>query len=632
MTPLARLSYIFGTCWAGPSCATTTSSATISCMSSPVKLYVYDLSNGMARQLSLQLTGRQLDGIWHTSVVVFGKEIFYGQGINITQPGRSHYGSPFRIVDMGETAIDEETFDDYLFAMREHYTADKYHLLDFNCNSFTNDCMGFLTGGSLPSYITSMPSDFLSTPFGMALRPSIDAMFTGRPANGVPARPAAPSTASASPDPALAARLLQSVAAQAQATTGSPSLGTQPVPGPTPASVPTPPSRTTPAPDAPLAAPMHITTNPASFNSLLRSHRAVVAFFTSATCGPCRMIEPVFEDLAKSKSRPDGGVAFAKIDLSVGMGAAVASAYQVRATPTFIFFLDGSKTYELKGVNAPELRTQLDLLIYEAFPPHAHTSLSLPAVEAISLDPILFTQVPNLDAMFAKLAGFIDGVPSWTGTVTQAHVKETLSKTVLPFLKASTTTPPTPQPKSMSFNHWPALTSSLAENLGPSELFPLVDIWRIALLDARFAAWTATKSVSEGPLQRLMDKALHAGDVVPRNYVLTVLRMLANAFSNRVLAREVILFARGSVTRLLVDALLHADATVRTAAASLGFNMAAYLQRLRVDKIKARDDGTSPEESEEWEMEIVVAVLGAIEQEMNSEETGECDSFARVVY
>jgi hypothetical protein len=34
---------------------------------SEVKLYVYDLSNGMARQLSQQLTGRQIDGIWYAS-------------------------------------------------------------------------------------------------------------------------------------------------------------------------------------------------------------------------------------------------------------------------------------------------------------------------------------------------------------------------------------------------------------------------------------------------------------------------------------------------------------------------------------------------------------------------------------
>ena len=33
--------------------------------------------------------------------------------------------------------------------------------------------------------------------------------------------------------------------------------------------------------------------------------------------------------------------AFAKIDLRVGQGGAVASEYQVRVTPTFLFFLDG---------------------------------------------------------------------------------------------------------------------------------------------------------------------------------------------------------------------------------------------------------------------------------------------------
>lgn len=33
-------------------------------MSNPVKLYVYDLSNGLAKQLSRQLTGKQIDGVW----------------------------------------------------------------------------------------------------------------------------------------------------------------------------------------------------------------------------------------------------------------------------------------------------------------------------------------------------------------------------------------------------------------------------------------------------------------------------------------------------------------------------------------------------------------------------------------
>ena len=80
----------------------------ITTMTSPVKLYVYDLSRGMARAMSMQFLGRQIEGIWysrifesscehdltrslrHTSVVVFNKEVFYGQGIFITAPGQSH--------------------------------------------------------------------------------------------------------------------------------------------------------------------------------------------------------------------------------------------------------------------------------------------------------------------------------------------------------------------------------------------------------------------------------------------------------------------------------------------------------------------------------------------------------------
>jgi hypothetical protein len=36
----------------------------INTIMSKVLLYVYDLSNGMARALSLPLTGKQIDGIW----------------------------------------------------------------------------------------------------------------------------------------------------------------------------------------------------------------------------------------------------------------------------------------------------------------------------------------------------------------------------------------------------------------------------------------------------------------------------------------------------------------------------------------------------------------------------------------
>ncbi|RDX49944.1 DUF862-domain-containing protein [Lentinus brumalis] len=601
---------------------------------SKVQLYVYDLSNGLAKQLSRQLTGRQIDGIWHTSVVVFGKEVFYGQGISIVKPGQSHHGQPLQILDMGETAIDEQTFDEYLAEVRDHYTADKYHLLEFNCNSFTNDCIGFLTGGSIPAWIKDLPSDFLSTPFGAALRPTIDAMFRRPVPGAAPTPPIAPSpntlqqAASASPNPALASALLQAVAAQAYST-GSLSAPTSLPRSPAPGS-------------STVAGPIHMCTNPSSLHGLLQTHKAAVVFFTSATCGPCKMIEPVFEEIAHQKThgRDGGRPAFVKVDMAVGMGGQVGAEWGVRVTPTFLFFLDGKKTHELKGVNAPELRTQVDLLLYQAFPPHPHTKLSLPAVEALSTNPILFTQVPPLDTVSTKLASFIDAAPQSAG-ITAA--KQILSTTLVPFLKsrfpdksASAAAPakkPAVSTTPQILTGWAAATSGLTSALKPPQLFPLADLWRLAVLDEPVASWLAgpTPAGSHNPVDVLVQKALDVLDstdpdekAAGRNYLLTVLRMLANGFAHAVLARTILSRAspggkRAPVTRVVVATLLHEDAAVRTAAASLAFNVAAALQKSRVERLRGTPT-VEVEEEEEWEVELVSAVLETLSNETQSEE------------
>lgn len=196
--------------------------------------------------------------------------------------------------------------------------------------------------------LADLPSDFLATDFGRALRPTIDNMYRGPSAGAIPTPPpeSAASVAAASPNPQMAASLLQAVAARAAAgmnNSGSSNYL------PTPSATPTPATST-------VASPIQIATNPSSFNSILHSHRAVVSFFTSATCGPCRFIEPTFEELAHAKTRGAGGgkVAFVKIDMSVGMSSQVAAEYSVRATPTFIMFLDGKKV-SLPGLFAVKI-------------------------------------------------------------------------------------------------------------------------------------------------------------------------------------------------------------------------------------------------------------------------------------
>ncbi|KAI9443300.1 DUF862-domain-containing protein [Lactarius indigo] len=527
-------------------------------MSHPVELYVYDLSNGLARAMSPQFLGRQIDGIWHTSVVVFNREIFYGMGIHITAPGQSHHGQPLQVLEMGETALDEEVFEEYLAEMREHYTADKVCLPHFNCNSFTSDCVGFLTGGSIPSWIKDLPSDFLSTPFGAALRPTIDSMFR-RPTGLTPS--AAPGQ---QPSPGPASSLLQAVADRA--TTGAPPAA--------PAAL-----------DSAVAGAIHVSTNPASFRSLLESHRAVVAMFTSATCGPCRMIEP-------SRGRGEGKVAFAKVDLGVGMGEAVAR-----------------QVHELKGVNAPELRTQVDLLLYQAFPPHPHTSLNLPTISSLSTEPILFTQVPALDTVHDKLVSFIDSTPSVRNS---SVLKADLTQTMFPWLKQRYAE------KSKATATSPEVVAAFGQ-LPATSLFPLLDVWRLAILEPTIA------QVTLAPLVQVLSSTNESVTSSPRATLLTLLRLATNGLGTS-LSRSLLASddrARAALTGVLVQTLLHPDRLVRVAAASLGFNVGAWVQKGRIARARGDDVVNGIREGEEdgeWEVELVSAVAEALANEEESED------------
>ncbi|XP_068161572.1 desumoylating isopeptidase 1b [Antennarius striatus] len=146
--------------------------------SHPVKVYIYDISKGMARQLSYAMLGKQLDGIWHTAIVIHGTEYFFGgQGISSCSPGGTILGEPDSIVDLGSTEVSSEIFLEYVVALGEStYRGDKYNLFEHNCNTFSNEVAQFLTGKKIPSYVTDLPSEVLSTPFGQALRPILDSM------------------------------------------------------------------------------------------------------------------------------------------------------------------------------------------------------------------------------------------------------------------------------------------------------------------------------------------------------------------------------------------------------------------------------------------------------------------------
>ncbi|GFR74745.1 desumoylating isopeptidase 1 [Elysia marginata] len=134
-------------------------------MASPVKLYVYDLSQGLARTMSPGILGRQIDGIWHTGIVVFGNEYFFGgSGIEACGPGGTIMGQPHQVEDLGTTEIPFDVFMEYLEELsRTSFKGSTYHLFHHNCNTFSSELAQFLTGKDIPAHITNLPQDVLST-------------------------------------------------------------------------------------------------------------------------------------------------------------------------------------------------------------------------------------------------------------------------------------------------------------------------------------------------------------------------------------------------------------------------------------------------------------------------------------
>jgi hypothetical protein len=58
-----------------------------------VWVYQYDISNGRAAWAAPVLLGQQMEGIWHTGIVVFGYEYWYGGGIFESTPEETPFGT-----------------------------------------------------------------------------------------------------------------------------------------------------------------------------------------------------------------------------------------------------------------------------------------------------------------------------------------------------------------------------------------------------------------------------------------------------------------------------------------------------------------------------------------------------------
>jgi desumoylating isopeptidase 1 len=112
----------------------------------------------------------------------------------------------------------------------------------------------------------------------------------------------------------------------------------------------------------------------------------VIAFFTSETCGPCKVIEPLFHSLSITHTN----VKFLQIDTQKQYS--IASQEQISATPTFKTYLNGSLFTEWKGADKSALENNLGRLLESARP------VLKPRLRGYySQSPISFARSPPLE-------------------------------------------------------------------------------------------------------------------------------------------------------------------------------------------------------------------------------------------
>lgn len=94
-------------------------------------------------------------------------------------------------------------------------------------------------------------------------------------------------------------------------------------------------------------------------NEVLQSKGIVMVDFWAVWCGPCRMIAPTVEELAKEY---EGKIKVAK--LNTDENPDIASRYKIMGIPTIMFFKDGEKVDQIVGaVPKPQLKAKIDSLL-----------------------------------------------------------------------------------------------------------------------------------------------------------------------------------------------------------------------------------------------------------------------------
>lgn len=330
-------------------------------------------------------------------------------------------------------------------------------------------------------------------------------------------------------------------------------------------------------------------------DSLLASVQksCAVVFFTSATCGPCKMLYPLYDELAAEVG--DKAVLI-KVDISQAFD--VGSRYSVRATPTFITFLQDKEENRWSGADQAALRANVQLLVQMAHQSHPHASLRLPSLQNPEAKPVLFTKVPPLQKLLAKM-----------GTAAGHEAVRALSHFIEARIKEGPANDPLPDMQTLT-----TFLKTSTSTLPPELMFTVIDLLRCGLVDPRLSGFLAEEKDHTTVLSLLSH--VNGLEDCPYALRLVTLQMACNLFTTPLYPDQILTHEglRSAVTGLISASFLDDNhSNVRVAAASLLFNVALANNRKR---LTSQDDAL-PEADQ---IELAASLLEAIAQEGESSE------------
>ncbi|MGL4411376.1 MAG: thioredoxin [Bacteroidales bacterium] len=104
---------------------------------------------------------------------------------------------------------------------------------------------------------------------------------------------------------------------------------------------------------------MALTITDANFQELLESGKPLVVDFWAEWCGPCRMITPIIEDLAKEY---DGRANIGKCN--VDENDAITQQFGIRNIPTILFFKNGELVDKVVGASQkPAIAAKIEAIL-----------------------------------------------------------------------------------------------------------------------------------------------------------------------------------------------------------------------------------------------------------------------------